>query len=296
LNYPFNVTLPGSLGPASLIQGQLDRPYPQYTNVQLAGVGCCSSNYQSLQATVKKRFHGGGTLLVAYTNSKLLSNTDTITSWLEGSGNGGVGNVQDWNNLKGEYSLSSQDVPQRLVISYVLDLPFGHGKHFMGDATGVVDKFVSGWGVDGVTTFQSGFPLKFQDSNPNLLANLGLGTGTIRPDYVSGCAKSGPRTTAEWFNTSCWADPAPYTFGDESRVDPTLRQDGIRNFDFSTFKKTYFGPDNKLNLEFRVEFFNIFNRTQFAAPNTSFGSGSFGEVNSTNGNPRLIQLSLRFSF
>jgi hypothetical protein len=296
LNYPFNVTLPGSLGPASLIQGQLDRPYPQYTNVQLAGVGCCSSNYQSLQATVKKRFHGGGTLLVAYTNSKLLSNTDTITSWLEGSGNGGVGNVQDWNNLKGEYSLSSQDVPQRLVISYVLDLPFGHGKHFMGDATGVVDKFVSGWGVDGVTTFQSGFPLKFQDSNPNLLANLGLGTGTIRPDYVSGCAKGGPRTTAEWFNTSCWADPAPYTFGDESRVDPTLRQDGIRNFDFSTFKKTYFGPDNKLNLEFRVEFFNIFNRTQFAAPNTSFGSGSFGEVNSTNGNPRLIQLSLRFSF
>ena len=65
---------------------------------------------------------------VSYTNAKLLSNTDTLTSWLEGGVTGGVGNVQDWNNLKKERSLSSQDVSQRLVISYVLDLPFGRGK------------------------------------------------------------------------------------------------------------------------------------------------------------------------
>jgi hypothetical protein len=292
-NYPFSVTLPGSLGPASLIQGQLDRPYPQYTNVQLSGIGCCESSYNSLQATATKRFRGGGTLLVAYTNSKLLSNTDTITSWLEGSGNGGVGNVQDWDNLKGEYSLSSQ----RLVISYVLDLPFGHGKRYMGDSTGIVDKFVAGWGVDGVTTLQKGFPLKFVDGNPNLLSNLGLGTGSIRPNVVSGCNKSaGGGTIAEWFNTACFVDPAPYTFGDESRTDSTLRQEGINNFDFAAFKKTYFGPDGKLDLQFRVEFFNIFNRTQFAAPNTTLGSASFGEINATNGNPRLIQLALRFSF
>ena len=300
--YPFVIngvagsSLPGSLGTGSLIQGQLDRPFPQYSNVQLAGVGCCGSGYNSLQLTATKRFHGGGTLLVAYTNSKLISNTDTITSWLEGSGNGGVGNVQDWNNLRGEYSLSSQDVPQRLVISYVLDLPFGHGKKFLSDTTGVVDKFVAGWGVDGVTTFQSGFPLKITDGNPNALSNLGLGTGTIRPDVVAGCNKGGPRSITEWFNTNCFIDPAPYTFGDESRTDSTLRQDGVNNFDFAAFKKTYFGPDNKFDVEFRAEFFNIFNRVQFAAPNTTLGSAQFGQVSATNNNPRLVQFALRFAF
>jgi hypothetical protein len=296
-NYPFPVTLPGALGPTTLIEGQLDRPYPQYSDLKLAGVGCCGSGYQSLQVSVTKRFSGGGTLLVAYTNSKLLANTDTLTSWLEGSGNGGVGGVQDWNNLKGEYSLSSQDVPQRLVVSYVLDLPVGHGKKFMGDAHGIVDGVISGWGVDGVTTLQRGFPLKISDGNQNALAALNLGTGTIRPDVVQGCDKgAGGRITAQWFNTTCFTDPAPYTFGNEGRTDATLRQDGIINFDFAAFKKTYFGPDKKLNLEFRAEFFNIFNRVQYAAPNTTFGAASFGVVSADNNSPRLIQFGLRFAF
>ena len=91
---------------------------------------------------------------------RLLSNTDTLTSWLENGSTGGVGQVQDWNNLAGERSLSSQDVSQRLVLSYVLDLPFGHGKRFLGNVSGFTSKVVSGWGVDGVTTFQRGFPLK----------------------------------------------------------------------------------------------------------------------------------------
>jgi hypothetical protein len=288
--------LPGSLGPGTLIQGQLNRPYPEYTGVNLGGDPCCGSGYNSLQVSATKRFAGGGSILVAYTNSKLISNTDTLTSWLEGSGNGGVGGVQDWNNLKGEYSLSSQDVPQRLIISYVYDLPFGHGKQFMSGASGLMDKVIAGWGVDGITSFQRGFPLKISDGNPNLLAGLGLGTGTIRPDVVAGCDKGGPRTVQQWFNTSCFVSAAAYTFGNESRVDPTLRQDGINNWDFALFKKTYFGPDAKFNLEFRAEFFNIFNRVQFAAPNTTLGNNSFGVVSSDNGNPRLIQFGLRFSF
>src|ERR1700688_153181 len=124
-----------SLSGPTVAAGQLERPYPQYNDLNLAGYGCCESSYNSLQASVTRRFQGGGTLLVAYTNAKLLSNTDTLTSWLEGP-TGGVGGVQDWNNLKGERSLSSQDVSQRLVISYVLDLPFGHGKAYASNLTG----------------------------------------------------------------------------------------------------------------------------------------------------------------
>jgi hypothetical protein len=76
--------------------GQLLRPFPQFNGVQYAGAGNFASTYNSLQATLQKRFNGGGTVLAAYTWAKLLSNTDTITSWLEPGGKGGV---QDWNNL-----------------------------------------------------------------------------------------------------------------------------------------------------------------------------------------------------
>jgi hypothetical protein len=293
--YPFSVNLPGSLGPGNLIQGQLDRPYPQYTDLNIQGFPCCGSRYNSLQVSVTKRFQGGGTVLVAYTNAKLLSNTDTLTSWLEGNTTGGVPNAQDNFNLNKEYSLSAQDVSQRLVISYVLDLPFGRGKRYLSDATGVKDKLVAGWGIDGVTTFQKGFPLKIKDAGGNALSALSLGTGDIRPDVVAGCSKKGPRTIAEWFNVACFQPAGPYSFGNEPRVDPSLRQAGVNAWDFALFKKTYFGPDNKLNLEFRTEFFNLFNHPQFGTPNTSCCGGNFGQVSNTVNLPRLIQFGLRFS-
>ena len=289
-----------SLGGATILAGQLDRPYPQYTNLSLAGYGCCGSTYNSLQASVTRRFQGGGTLLVAYTNAKLLSNTDTLTSWLEGS-TGGVGQVQDWNNINGERSLSSQDVSQRLVISYVLDLPFGHGKRFLAGSSGAMDKLVSGWGIDGVTTFQRGFPLKISWAGAaTSLENAGFGVSNVRPDVVAGCDKSGPRNLNAWFNTACFAAPPQWGFGTESRVDSSLRAAGINNFDFAAFKRTMIGE--RFGVEFRTEFFNLFNHTRFGVPGTGYngtptGNG-FGQVTSTNpdSNPRLIQFALKLVF
>jgi hypothetical protein len=181
----------------------------------------------------------------------------------------------------------------------VLDLPFGRGRRYMSGATGAMDKLIGGWGVDGVTIFQSGFPLVFSNSDPNYATLFGAGS---RPNYIAGCNKSAPAGGSaqlnEWFNTACFSAPADFTFGNESRTDPTLRGDGVKNFDFSVFKRTKFGPDEKLGLEFRTEFFNLFNRTQFAPPNTSFGSATFGQVTSTypGTNPRLIQFGLKFLF
>ena len=275
--------------------GQLDRPYPQYTGLKLAGQGNYDSTYHSLQVTVERRFAGAGSLLVAYTNAKLISDADTLTNWLEASS----GSIQDFNNLKAERSLSSQDVPQRLVISYVLDLPFGHGKKYLSDSTGAMDKLIGGWGIDGVTVFQSGFPLVFSNGAANYTTLFGAGS---RPNVVSGCNKSAPSGGSaklnEWFNTTCFTSPADFTFGNESRTDSNLRASGINNFDFSLFKRTRFGPDEKIGLEFRTEFFNLFNRTQFAPPNTSVSSSTFGVVSSTAAgtNPRLIQFGLKFVF
>lgn len=297
-----------ALGTATTTVGQLDRPFPQYLGLQYAGQGSYDSSYESFQLTVERRFASAGSLLVAYTNSKLISDTDTLTNWLEVA----AGGIQNNNNNAAERSLSSQDVPQRLVISYVLDLPFGHGRRFMSDASGFVDKVIGGWGVDGVTIFQSGFPLVFSNGNPNFTTLYGGGS---RPNFIEGCNKSAPSNGSsklnEWFNTACFTSPADFTFGDESRTDPTLRGDGVRNFDFSIFKRTKFGPDEKIGLEFRTEFFNIFNRTQYAPPNTSCCSeantnvalgqsanNNFGVVTSSypNTNPRLIQFGLKLVF
>jgi hypothetical protein len=286
-----------SLQGNGVVVGQLDRPYPQYTGLSLAGYGCCSSTYNSLQASATRRFAGGGTLLVAYTNAKLLSNTDTLTSWLEGS-TGGVGQVQDYNNLKGERSLSSQDVSQRLIISYVLDLPFGHGKMFLSGLSGVGEKVVSGWGIDGITTFQRGFPLKVTwAGGATALENANLGISNIRPDVVPGCDKTaGGGSTAQWFNINCFAAPPAWGYGTEARVDPTLRAPGINNFDFALFKRTVFAE--RYGFEFRTEFFNLFNHPQFGVPATGAGAAGFGQITNTDpdSNPRLIQFGLRFSF
>jgi Carboxypeptidase regulatory-like domain/TonB dependent receptor len=285
-----------ALGSPTTTIGQLNRPYPQYSSLRLAGQGNYDSTYNSFQLTVERRFASAGSLLIAYTNAKLISDADTLTNWLEG---GGTGAIQDHTNLKGERSLSSQDVPQRLVISYVLDLPFGRGKRYLSDATGYMDKLVSGWGVDGVTVFQSGFPLIFTNGAANYTTLFGAGS---RPNVVAGCNKASPLSGRgqlnEWFNTACFTAPPDFTFGNEARADPTLRGSGIKNFDFALFKRTRFGPDEKLGLEFRTEFFNLFNRTQFAPPNTSATSSNFGVVSSTypGTNPRLIQFGLKFVF
>jgi TonB dependent receptor len=287
-----------ALGAPTATRGQLLRPFPQYASVALAGQGSFDSIYHSLQVTVRRRFAGAGSLLVAYTNAKLISDTDTLTSWLET----GVGGIQDNNNLRAERSLSSQDVPQRLAISYVLDLPFGQGKRFLASANGSVQKLIGGWGIDGVTTFQRGFPLVFSNGQANDATLFGAGS---RPNVLAGCNKSnaGSNTARlnRWFNTACFTAPADFTFGDESRVDANLRADGIDNFDFAIFKRTAFGAEDRVDVEFRTEFFNLFNRTQFAPPNTnccSSNSADFGVVTSTapGTNPRLIQFALKLMF
>jgi hypothetical protein len=300
---PFHgINTVSSLNPttnSTVLAGQLLRPYPQYGGVSLAGDGCCSSEYSSFQLSVTKRFTQGASFLAAYTNAKLMTNSDTLTTWLET----GVGEVQDWNNLKREWSLSSQDVSQRLVLSYVYDLPFGHGQKYMADAQGVTGKLVSGWGIDGITTFQKGFPLPISFGGSTPLSQASLGIGVLRPNVVQGCAKGTSHVTetggVAWFNPNCFTAPSDFGFGDESRVDGTLRGAGINNWDLAIFKRTNFGPGERLGFEFRTEFFNAFNRVQFGPPNTACctsNNTSFGITSSQLGNPRLIQFAGKFMF
>jgi hypothetical protein len=282
--------------------GQCDRTFPYYNNVQDTAEFYARNNFKSVQARFAKRFRTG-MLMANYTWSKNMGNTDTQNGYLESkpsaqTASSGAGQIQDWNNLAGEYSLLSYNVTNRAVISYVLNLPFGKGQKF-ANFDGPVSTLVSGWAINGVTSFQSGFPLFFNTASQSKLQQS-FGGGTTRPNVVAGCAKglgtsSLSRVNAgAWFNTSCFAYAGDYAFGNEPRVDPDLRADAVKNFDFSFQKSTPFYE--RANLEFRTEFFNVFNRVQFAPPVATQGAGNFGAVLSQVNKPRQIQLSLRVNF
>jgi len=289
----YGIIQTGGLSGPTVEAGQLLTPYPQYSAIGSAQWNLGDSNYQSLQVKLQERFAKGGTVTVAYTVAKLISNTDSLDTWLE---SGGVAGIQDANNLRGERSLASFDVPQRLVASYVLDLPVGKDRKFLRQLSGVPNAMIGGWGLEGITTFQRGFPIGFTTAE-NLTNSFGGGS---RPNVVPGCGKGVPGSAEQrlgaWFNTSCFSQPAAFTFGDESRTDPTIRTDGIRNFDVSLFKNFPFGPEGRFVLQFRSEFFNVFNTPQFGYPNQTFGTSQFGQVTSQINNPRLIQFALRLSF
>jgi hypothetical protein len=290
--------------------GQCNRPFPYYNNVQDTAQFYAWNNYNALQTRAQKRFGSAGLVMANYTWSKNLGNTDTQNDFLEAKatsqGGNGTGQIQDYNNLAGEYSLLSYDVTQRAVIAYVLNLPFGKGQKFASSLNGPENALVSGWAFNGITTFQTGFPVFFATSNPNLLTS-DFGAGLLRPNVVPGCSRviggSGLTrvNTGKWFNTSCFVYPTSasdptglVTFGNESRTDPLIRGDGIKNFDFSFQKSTTI--HESANLEFRAEFYNLFNRVQFAPPVATQGAGNFGAVEYQANHPRQIQLSLRVNF
>ncbi len=293
---PFYGTIPvGTLSQPTVQMGQLLLPYPQYSSLTDPGGYVGDSSYHSLQVKAERRFKSGGTLLASYTFSKILANVETLTSWLETQA-GGVSGVQNIYNFAAEKSLSNFDSRQRLVISYVYDLPFGKGQRFLPGAHGFVDRIVSGWGLNGVTTFEEGFPLGLTAS-PN---TTGLNTG-LRPNVLGGCSKitsgSDQARYAEWFNTSCFSVPAAYTFGNESRTDPEIRGPGVANYDLALFKRT--AITERFNLEFRAEAFNLFNRVWFGPPNTvdtTAANNTFGQITTQLNQPRLLQLALRLRY
>jgi hypothetical protein len=211
--------------------------------------------------------------------------------------------IQNINNLAAERSLSSYDVPQNLVISYGVDLPFGRGRHFLSDAHGVVGVLATGWRANGITSFHSGTPLALLSGAPNDLNNLFgystsfAGTNIIRPNAVQGCnpkiSGSAQSRLNEWFNTACFTAPGLFSLGDESRTDSRIRTAGVNNWDFSLSKIT--SLTERAQLQFSAEFYNVFNRVQFGPPNPTLGAG-FGVVTSQVNQPRTIQFALRVSF
>ncbi len=290
----------GSLNGATVIAGQLLRPFPQYQSV-IPSNASGDSIYHSLQTSLVKRFRSGGVINRNYTWSKNIGNVSGTTLQMLETQGAVPGIIQDFTNLRGERAELNYSVRNRFVTSSVSDLPFGKGHAFLLNASGITGGFVSGWGVNGIVTFQTGFLLSLQ-SAANQLSNV-FGAGTIRPNdspSLTGCNSvktitgSSQSRLNKWFNTSCFAAPDSYSFGNEPRVDPSIYAPGIANYDISVKKDTGIRKGLKLNL--RMEVFNLFNRVQFSIPGTTVGTAAFGTVTNTQNRSRNIQLSGRLEF
>lgn len=290
----------GILKNPTVTENQLLRPFPEYGGLGNSGSYSGISNYEAFELQVQKQLPKGGTFLAGYTFSRLLTNAEDLTSWLDGIVGYGTAGWQDNNKPAGEYSLSSFDVPQRLTVSYLYDLPIGKGQRFLPNLHGVANGLLGGWGVDGITTIQKGYPLGISVAT-NIVGSYGF-QGTQRPNVVSGCGKAysgsiGSRLgggAKTYFNTACFTVPKDFSYGNEPRTDNTLRTPGADNWDVSLFKNIPL--TEKVTLNFRVEAYNIFNRVQFGAPNTQLQNANFGTITAQANNPRLLQFAGRFSF
>src|SRR5215471_13877107 len=207
----------GNVGTSFQVKAaQLLLPFPQWDDVALEEPNNRDSIYHSMQMKVQKRFAAGAQVLASYTVAKLIDDTNSEINWLEASPVSW--NDANPNDLRHERSLDTFDVPQRLVLASVLDLPFGRGKKFANNLNGVANKLVGGWGVDTIITFQSGFPILISGC-PGLLSSSGIpnvGCSRATRTGVSHMT-SGPLSDKlnQWFDTSVFTNTTDYSYGND---------------------------------------------------------------------------------
>ena len=233
------------------------------------------SNYNSFQAAINRRFKDGSTFLASYVFGRYLD----IFSYGQA---GGVG-PRDPENFALDYGPSDNDVRHRFVASYIWVLP--RQQRFSGPLNAILN----GWQVQGIVDAQTGTPYSIK-SNTDTAAN---GVGGDTADLIPGqTASIHNRSIHEYFNTAAFQNAAPGTYGNTGRN--FLTGPSMINFNFSLFK-TFPISEHLGRIEFRSEFFNLFNHPNFGTPDYTVGDGTFGQVLSAQ-DPRLTQFALKWLF
>ena len=239
-----------------------------------------SSNYHALEASLEKRYANGLALTASYTYSKSLDYGSSGLFSIEGF------SVENPYNLQRDYGVSNFDIPHNLVVSWNFDLPFGTGKRF---STGhrAVDTVLGNWQWNGIANIRSGVPYNLTVAGD--IANTG-NFGYERTDTVGNYRNFHP-TVREYFNTSAFAAPRQYTFGDTGRN--LLRSQFVHVFNMGLFKQIPI--TERYFAEVRAEAYNVFNTPIFNAPDAEFTSQTFGQVLSAQA-ARTLQIGGRVHF
>ncbi|HWE53034.1 MAG TPA: carboxypeptidase-like regulatory domain-containing protein [Bryobacteraceae bacterium] len=270
------------------------------------------SEYESLQAQVRKTFSHGLQFQAAYTYARNL--TDIAGAAFSG-GSGGSTLSNDPSNRQQQHGNSDYIRPHRLIVNFSYTVP-----NFLR-ASGLAEKLVTGWGVSGVATFQSGTYMTFTDSNGGGAYGITTSRAQLCPGMTYGSIFTSGSIESRlngYFNSSAFAnasaatsmnpacpfplapnnagDPKATLFGNTGRA--ILLGPGQNNWDLSLTKRTVVGGlRESASIEFRAEAFNIFNHAQFNNPGTAVSSPTtFGIITSTSVGPRVMQLALKYIF
>jgi len=271
----------GPLSFPTVQRRQLLRPMPHYGNVTQMRAPYGDSSYQAFTLRVGKEYSHGFTISGSYTVSKLITTAPEPFAWAKAPSN----TLYD---PKYNRSLDVNDIPQRLVLSYIWDAPVGKGRRWLNQ--GVVGSALGGWQISGITIFQSGTPLTISAPDQTNLLQFGAG----RPNRLrKPVLPKNQRTFDKYFDTGAFAIAPPFTIPNDSLTQPNMRRLGRRNFDVGFIKNTPIGE--QWRVQFRAEFFNLFNTPFMGAPVTSITSAQFGQITS-GGSPREVQLALRITF
>jgi len=230
-----------------------------------------NSSYHALQLNAEKRFSRGFSLLANYTLSKNMDDLSAANPF----------------NRQFERGLSGDDVPHNFKLSGIYEIP-------RAGLSGAADKIANGWQLNGILTWQSGFPFTVSSGRDNSFSNV----GADRADYLGGRAQLSldrphGEQVLQWFDTSRFTVNAPGTFGNSGRN--ILRGPRYFNTDFGVLKNTRI--TERTRLQFRAEFFNLFNNVNLRLPNSNVSSAQFGRITAVvDDSQRIVQFGLKLDF
>ncbi len=242
-------------------------PYPNFTNFYINSDWHGYSHYNGMNVKFEHRAHDlASTVVYTWAQSK----DDKSAAAGVGATGAGYQGFMDNHRPELDYGLSDFDVDQRLVASYIYDLPFGRGKKFGGSVNRATNLLIGGWETTGIATFQAGFPYSITASDINGTLNSQF----MRANVVSGCNIHANLTKVmQRINPDCFTQPALGTYGNLARN--TLRQPGINNWDMGVGKS--FAIAEHVNFRLAGDFFNAWNHHQYAiGTGALIGSGSGG--------------------
>jgi hypothetical protein len=294
----FGVTAAGPLSTqATLSRGQLLRPYPEFNDVFQLGTTGARNRYNAGVIELQKRVTNGWGGRFSYTYSRLMDNqfgeTNNYSQVAGGTSGSNVGRALNNYDLEAEYSRSILDVPHRLILAPVIELPFGRGRHWLTQG-GLADALAGGWTVAGIFDFESGFPINVGQ----LGDNTGTFSGEQRPNINSGVdpTTSGSREDRfnGWINPAAYSLAPAYTFGNAPRTNPDLRTPDRNNIDLVISKDV--SVTNQVRAQIRLELLNLTNHVKTNGVEQRLGESNFGTITSQAGFMRITQLTFRVTF
>ena len=276
----------GPLSFSTITEQQALLPYPEYTAVLIYREPYAHGDYDAMTLRLQKQMSHGFLASVAYTNEKTINSTMQSNTWIVGPSD----SLFDPNYNR---SIDGNDVSQRFVASYIYDLPFGKGRHFLQH--GIASAVLGDWEISGISVIQRGTPIMITAPDQTGLINFISTAG--RANRVASCAlPSGvQRTDNLWFNTAGFQTAAPFTLPTDSVSEPNCRGPGMVNFNTSLLRNIVY---ERFRLQLRFETYNTFNHPLLQASGTNttiVNSPQFGQI-VTGGNPRNLQFGARFLF